>query len=134
MIARKWAGRAVAAVLCVALAIYIATTRGFALTAPWARQTEGISDGFFVVGLFATGIGALALIATTGFFDMFAYGVKSLVMFFTALVRPEDHGSYFDFHQGREARRAKPRYFVLLLGVAHLAVSAAFWVLHNASG
>ena len=112
-------------VIGLVLSGLVAVWRGFTLTAPAALMARTLSDGFFVAGLLFTGLGALVWVSSTGFFDMFSYGIHSLLVLFTALRRPEDHVSFYDYKLAKEAKRGKPMRHILVIGLALVALSAA---------
>lgn len=108
----------------------VAEARGFAWQQAANLQARYLSDGFFAAGLILTGLGALVWISTTGFFDIFGYGFKSLLVLFSALRRPEEHQHYYDYKQEKDAKRGKPLYFLLLVGLIFVAISVIFLALY----
>ena len=129
--ARKRAlGYGVCAVLALAVSLGVARYRGAAPELPFALNCRYLSDGFFFTGLIFTGIGALTLIAGTGFFDVFSYAFHSLLVLFSALRRPEEHVSYFDYKLERDAKRKKPLWMILLTGLVCIALSVAWLALY----
>ena len=107
--------------LCVALAV--ASSRGLSSGDAVARRTA-LSDGFFVPGLLLTGFGLLLAIARTGFFDVFAYAGRSLLVLFTPFRKPQEHPDYLTYRLERRARRGRPVCWPLAVGVGFLLVSA----------
>ncbi|MDD6882473.1 MAG: DUF3899 domain-containing protein [Eubacteriales bacterium] len=122
---RKWFWRIVRVVLEMAAAAAIARLRGFDFANPLALNARYLSDGCFVVGFILTGLGALIWISTTGFFDMMAYGVQSLLVLFSILKSPKDHPSFYDYKQMRNAKRNKPRFGMLITGIIFILASLA---------
>lgn len=112
------------------MAFAAAELRGFAWQQASNLQARYLSDGFFVAGLVLTGLGALVWISTTGFFDIFSYGFKSLLVLFSPLRRPSEHQHYYDYKQEKDAKRGKPLYFLLIVGVACLALSVILLALY----
>ena len=120
---RKWLWRVVRMMLGTVAAAAVARLRGFDLANSLALNARYLSDGCFVVGLILTGLGVLVWISTTGFFDMMAYGVQSLLVLFSILKSPKEHPSFYDYKQMRDAKRNKPRFGMLLTGIVFILVS-----------
>ena len=110
---------AVAAVIAVAIAVY----QG--LGAEWYWNFRCLSDGFFVSAVLFVGFGLLIWVASTGFFDIFSYGVKSLLMLFSPLKRAKEHPHYYEYKCEKASKRGdKPAtYTTLLIGVIALVLS-----------
>ena len=125
---KKW-GKALShtvhALAELALAFAVARLRGLDFSKGAQLNARYLSDGFFVVGLLATGLGLLIWVSTTGFFDILGYGVKSLLVLFTSLKKPKDHLSFYDYKQIRNENRGKPRHALLLSGAACILLSLA---------
>ncbi len=125
---KKW-GKALShtvhALAELALAFAVARLRGLDFSKSVQLNARYLSDGFFVVGLLATGLGLLIWVSTTGFFDILGYGVKSLLVLFTSLKKPRDHISFYDYKQIRNENRGKPRHALLLSGAACILLSLA---------
>jgi len=109
--------------LGIVIACSVASYRGFSFTQPNASYW---SDGFFVSGILFTGFGALMLIATVGLFDMISYGFHSLLHRFT-------NKAFYDFKIDREARRGKPQFHILLIGLVFFMLSLACLALYYRS-
>lgn len=120
----------VTAALALAAAVLIAISQG--LTWPQAAplMARYLSDGFFVVGLLLTGFGGLVWVSTTGFFDIFSYGFHSLLVLFSSLRKPQEHEKFFEYKASKDAKRGKPLYFLLVVGLACVAVSALCLMLY----
>ena len=106
------------------IGVAVARARGLAGGQAAYLNARYLSDGFFVAGLILTGIGGLVWISTTGFFDIFGYAFRSLVVLFTALRKPQEHKQYYDYKNERAAHRGKPLFFLLAVGVLFLLLSA----------
>ena len=113
-------------VIVYAIAVY----RGLSPEAGLNLNARYLSDGFFAAGVLYTGIGLLVWISTTGFFDIFGYGVHSLLVLFTALRRPENHESFLEYKERKQSGRQKPRPGLLLTGVAFIALSVVCLVVY----
>lgn len=82
-----------------------------------------LSDGFFVAGLMMAGVGALVLVASTGFFDMFSYAFHSLLVLFTPLRNPKNHETFYEYKMARDHKRAASMTAIFAVGVVYLLVS-----------
>ena len=125
---KKWGkvlSHAIRTLAELALVFAVARLRGLDFSKSVQLNARYLSDGFFVVGLLATGLGLLIWVSTTGFFDILGYGVKSLLVLFTSLKKPRDHLSFYDYKQIRNENRGKPHYALLLSGVACILLSLA---------
>lgn len=127
---RRAVGGGVCAVVALAISVGIARYRGAAPDLPFALNCRFFSDGFFFSGLIFTGIGALTMIAGTGFFDMFSYAFRSLLVLFSWLRKPEDHVSYYDYKLERDAKRKKPLWTILITGLVCIALSVICLLLY----
>lgn len=127
---KKWGGVLSSAAVALLIALPVSRLRGFAWGQAAAFNCRYLSDGFFVAGLLMTGLGALIWISTTGFFDIMSYGVRSLTVLFSSLKHPRDHKTYYDYKLERDAKRGKPRFSILLVGLASVALSALFLALY----
>lgn len=117
---------AVTTLVGLAIAIPVALGQGFAFGQAAYRNAGCLSDGFFIAGTLLTSVGVLAWISTTGFFDLFAYAIHSIPVLFSAIKKPEEHESYYDYKMMREEKRGKPLYFLVIVGAACLLLSAVF--------
>ena len=104
-------------------AFLIAKGRGLSSASAPARLIA-LSDGCFAAGLLEAGFGLLLFISQDGFFDIFSYAVRSVVVLFTPFRTPEDLPSYADYRIMRRERRRKPGTALLLTGIVFLAASA----------
>ncbi len=103
---------------------------GFEIGKPPVDNMRALSDGCFTGGFLTAGMGALMLISTTGFFDMFGYAFKSLGVLFTSLKSPSRHVKYYDYKTEKAEKRGKPTYFMLVIGLAFIALSLVFLYLY----
>ena len=106
------------------IAYWVATYRGFRWGLPLRLNARYASDGFFVVGLILTCLGLLVWVSTTGFFDIFSYGFRSLLVMFTPLVKPESFPKFYDYKTKRAENRKPANFKILFLGVAFIVLSA----------
>ena len=126
------------AVLRYGITVFIGAA--IALTLAWTRQGEVrqiaqpgvnqtlwcLSDGCFVAGLMLTGVGVLVWVSSTGFFDIFSYAMRSLLVLFTPLRSPEKHERFIDYKTRRAEKRRPAQWFLLIVGVVYLALAAVF--------
>ena len=80
----KWLQYGVTTLVGLAVAIPLAFSRGFAFGGDTVVNAAALSDGCFVAAVLLCGVGILAWTATTGFFDIFSYGFKSLLVLFSS--------------------------------------------------
>lgn len=113
--------------LAVALVIggMIASSQGLSAQKAAYLNCRFLSDGLFVSGMIFTGMGLLLWISTTGFFDIFGYAMKSLLVLFTPLKKAADHPHYYEYKcEKDEKRKGKPiTHTVLAVGVLTLVLS-----------
>lgn len=109
-----------------ALSLGLSIVRGFRLGQAAYLNARHLSDGCFVVGLLMLGVGGLNWAASTGFFDIFSYGVKSVPMLFSPLKDPAKHRpqDFYDYKQTQEKKRKHPLYFLVIMGVFFLLLAA----------
>ena len=113
-----------------AAALAIALLRGLSGGRTLGENAASLSDGLFVAGALMAGVGVLqAISGKTDFFDMLAYGVKSLGVMFTPFRKPENHPRYYDYKMQRQKKRKPPRLFLLFAGLALIALSAVCLVI-----
>lgn len=125
-----WLKQSIAALAGIGIAASVALCRGFALSKAAHLNAWALSDGFFVAGFALTALGALLLTATTGFFDIFAYGFSSLLVLFTPFRKPKDQPNYYDYKAIKAERRGKPAAFLVLTGLAFLLIALLCWGLY----
>ena len=116
---------AVQLVIGVALALLAACALGFSLQGEMWINCRSLSDGFFIGSVLFIGMGVLLWVSTTGFFDIFGYAMKSLLVLFSPLVKPSEHPHYYEYKCEKEAKRTgKPiTHTVLIVGLILLALS-----------
>ena len=133
---RKWAhsliqyGAALGVGLCISA--LTAWHQGFAWAQPLALNARYLSDGCFVAAVLLVGTGALAWISCTGFFDIFSYAVKSLLVLFTSLRKPQEQVSFYEFKLLKEEKRGTVPRFILYVGLLFLGLSVLFlWIYYG---
>jgi hypothetical protein len=91
-----------------------------------------LSDSFFISGFIIFGIGGLLQIAQTGFFDILAYGIKSIgVLFLKITYKKGDHEKYYEYvERKRELRKNNPNksvgIYLILVGALLILVAIIF--------
>ena len=118
-------GLAVQLVIALVIAIPVALGQGFSLQGEAALNCRWLSDGFFVSAVIFIGMGGLFWVSTTGFFDIFSYGFKSLFVLFSPLKKAREFPHYYEYKCEKDAKReGKPiSHTVLVAGLICLAVS-----------
>ncbi len=86
----------------------------------------GIGDGLFVAGVLYAGVGLLIKISTTGQFDIFGYGIRSLKYLFTPTKKNRDEGGYYEYTLKRKERRRPAPMYLVWIGVVLIALAAIF--------
>lgn len=95
-----------------------------------------LCNASFVTAVLYCGVGLLAWISTTGFFDIFGYGFKSLKYLFTPAKRDRSEGGYYEYVlEKRERKKSKASTgFILVIGVVFLVLSIVFLALWSSNG
>lgn len=124
--------RSVLMLIFVVIAFLIARGQGFRLNLPLKTNARHLSDGFFVIGMFVTGVGLLTWVSTTGFFDIFNYAFKSLLVLFTPFVKPENFPKFYDYKTMKAENRKKTEYSLLFMGLGLIIMAVLFLFVHYA--
>lgn len=106
------------------IAFPVALLRGLSLGQAAYLNARYCSDGFFVAAMLITGVGILVWISTTGFFDILSYAAHNMQVLLSALWRPKEHKTYYDYKAMRDEKRGKPLYFLVIVGVGYLILAA----------
>ena len=116
---------AVQLVIALVIALPVAMHQGFSMDGDAALNCRWLSDGFFVSAVIFVGLGGLFWVSTTGFFDIFSYGFKSLFVLFSPLKKVKEFPHYYDYKCEKDAKReGKPiTHTVLVVGLICLAAS-----------
>lgn len=121
----------IAIIAALLIAVPVAFLRGFSPDLPFSINARYLSDGFFVAGLLLTGVGSLIWVFSTDFFDIFAYGFKSLLVLCTAIVKPTDHQTFYEYKLSRDKKRKKASYFILIVGLVFLTLALICLLIYN---
>ncbi len=123
---KKWIKRIVLIVIDLALVGAIAYSR---FLNPPGEITmtlfHALSDGFFVIGFFNLGFGALVKISSTGFFDIFGYAFKSFLNFFIPRsLLDQNREDYYEYKVKKAEKRKETMFFrdMLIVGVCLMAL------------
>lgn len=109
--------------LCAACAVaLISMLSGFGFDRTAQQNLSALCDGFFVSGILIGGIGAMVWVSTTGFFDILAYGFKNLSILLL-FRRDRKYKRFYDYKAERDAKRQKPQFFLLGIGLILLAIA-----------
>lgn len=107
--------------LCIALPS--AAARGLTGGQGLALSARYLSDGCFVSAVILVGVGTLCWVSATGFFDIFSYAFKSLLVLFSPLKHPREMQPFFDYKTMKAEKRGTVPRFILLVGLMFLAAS-----------
>ena len=123
---------AVQLVIALVIAGMVASGQGFALDGAGYLNCRYFSDGCFVSAVIFVGMGLLLWVSSTGFFDIFGYAMKSLLVLFSPLKKPGEHPHYYEYKCEKDAKRqGKPiTHTVLVVGVIVLLLSFACLALY----
>ena len=119
-------------VIALVIAGMVASGQGFSLDGAAYLNSRYFSDGCFVSAVIFVGMGLLLWISATGFFDIFGYAMKSLLVLFSPLKKPGEHPHYYEYKCEKDAKRqGKPiTHTVLIVGVIVLLLSLACLALY----
>lgn len=112
------------------IALWAAISRGLRPGLPLPLLCRYGSDGCFVTAIILCGIGTLTLISSTGFFDIFSYGIGTLWGHISSIWKGYEHVHFYDYKAMREEKRGKGLTFMLLVGLVYLALSALLLFLY----
>ncbi len=106
------------------LAFLVMISRGLFEKGTVADKVMAVGDGFTVVAVLYLGVGALAWVSTTGFFDLFAYAAKKAAHALLPGMVQDDVGRFYEYKVEKESKRKGfLEHFTLLLGVIFLLIS-----------
>ena len=113
------------ALIGAAITIAVAMGQGLGQVGA-AMAMRALSDGCFVTTVLMGGMGALVWVSTTGFFDIFTYAGKSLLVLFSPMKQPEKLKKFYEYKADKDEKRKKADFTLLIVGVGYLLLSFAF--------
>lgn len=90
-------------------------------------------DAFFVSGVFLTCGGLIVVASNGGVFDMLGYAVSLLWYTFKSSKVERKYKTFYDYREARKDRKRSVS-FVLIVGLALIAVSVVFLILYETVG
>lgn len=90
-------------------------------------------DAFFVSGVFLTCGGLIVVASNGGVFDMLGYAVSLLWYTFKSSKVERKYKTFYDYREARKDRKRSVS-FVLVVGLALIAVSVVFLILYEMVG
>lgn len=90
-------------------------------------------DAFFVSGVFLTCGGLIVVASNGGVFDMLGYAVSLLWYTFKSSKVERKYKTFYDYREARKDRKRSVSY-VLIVGLAMLAISVVFLILYDTVG
>ena len=90
-------------------------------------------DAFFVSGVFLTCGGLVVVASNGGVFDMLGYAVSLLWYTFKSSKVERKYKTFYDYREARKDRKRSVSY-VLIVGLAMLAISVVFLILYDTVG
>ena len=90
-------------------------------------------DAFFVSGVFLTCGGLIVVASNWGVFDMLGYAVSLLWYTFKSSKVERKYKTFYDYREARKDRKRSVS-FVLIVGLALIAVSVVFLILYETVG
>ena len=120
------AATAVALVLVVAVSL----RQGLWQAKSFPEACFALCDGFFIAGGLLCCVGGLSRIASTGFFDIFSYGARTVASHFVPQKDAKGMPKYYDYKVARDEKRKKPLNTALVVGAICLALSVLLAVLY----
>ena len=90
-------------------------------------------DAFFVSGVFLTCGGLIVVASNGGVFDMLGYAVSLLWYTFKSPKVERKYKTFYDYREARKDRKRSVSY-VLIVGLAMLAISVVFLILYDTVG
>ena len=113
------------ALIGAAIALTVAMGQGLGgVGSAWSLRA--LSDGCFVTTILLGGMGVLVWVSTTGFFDIFTYAGKSLLVLFSPMKQPEKLKKFYEYKADKDEKRKKADFTLIIVGGAYLLLSLAF--------
>ncbi len=122
-------GWIVAAAVAAVVAGTVCWYRGFSFSATARENWRALADGFFTAGVVVGGMGALSVVAATGFFDMLTYGLQGLWIRLTPFMHPKGQMPFDEYREARVEKRGPKRYTMVIVGLVCILLSLIFTLL-----
>lgn len=87
-----------------------------------------LSDGFFISGALAAGVGAVSWASGKGTFDMLGYGMRAFFSLFTRDGIKKLPKSYYDYKEEKSAQSRTWLWETLVVGMVFVLVGAALLI------
>lgn len=120
----------ITAAIGTAFAVLIASQRGAFSSVTTADTLMAWCDGCFASAVLLGGIGLLAFVAAGGFFDIFSFGIRKLML----MLQRDDNklkGSYVDYKTAKAAKGRGGYGFLLIMAIIFLAGAFALLALYS---
>ena len=121
----------ITAAVGLAAALIIMAAKGVFTQGDAVKVMHILSDAFFVPGVIIACFGALVLVSNGGAFDIFAYGAHIFFSLFKRDVTARKYRTFYDYRQSR-AEKKRSVAFILVVGLAMVAVAAVFLIVYYA--
>lgn len=118
------------AAVALVIALAVSFRQGLFEAASFREVCFALCDGFFIAGGLMCCVGGLSRIASTGFFDIFSYGARTIASHFVPQKDEKGLPKYYDYKVAREEKRKKPLNSALMVGLVCLALSLVFMLLY----
>lgn len=121
---------AVTATIGTAIAVLIASQRGGLSPESTSEALMAWCDGCFASAVLIGSVGLLAYVSSGGFFDIFSFGIRKLILMFQ---RDDDKlkGSYLDYKTEKAAKGRGGFGFLLVTAIVFLAAAFALLALYS---
>ena len=104
-----------------------------------ANFLRAASDGFVVVGFLYLAAAALRKVSSTGFFDIFSYGLREGIEFLIPGMGKEERPSFYDYKEEKAEKRSRKeeegapgKRAMPVVGIFLFALGVIFTVLYYA--
>lgn len=126
----------IGSLIAVAMTVALAVSFGAFTAESTSLMFAYLCNAAFVTAVFYCGVGLLAWVSTTGFFDIFGYGFKSLKYLFTPAKRDRSEGGYYEYAMEKRERKRDnvSTRFILVIGIVFLTISIVFLALWSYTG
>ena len=128
---RKLVAYSITAGISLLLSWLVIEMRGGLAGLDTTKTMQVLSDAFIVPGILFLGLAGILWVSTTGFFDIFGYGIKQAFLWiFTPIAQKTNKKTFFDYKVEKEGHRKSTPKHILFVGVADWILSIVFFVLY----